>query len=234
MVCYCPERKILYIHIPKCAGLTVESILLKQYGFKHFTFPGTEDQYSFLRDPRGKLGIYRYILKYSNEAKTIDFNEYRKFAVVRNPYSRGESGIRYLHKSSVKQSMAHDINGKPYIKPGHFPMGIDRFYKTCLLRDYYYMHFCLSQTRSLEDLEGNIDFTICRFENLMPDLRRVLFDEYGLEPFDIEKVHVNKSVKERLTMNIEQVRKKTREIHEEDFKILGYDIDEESNQNTDI
>lgn len=229
MVCYCPERKILYIHIPKTGGLTVESILMGKYGFKHFTFPGTTDPYPFLREPRGKLGIYRYILLYSNEAKTIDFSKYKKFTVVRNPYTRGESGIRYLHKSSAKTSLSRDVNGEVVVKKGHFPMGIERFYRTCLVRDYYYMHFCLTQVKSLEDLDGNIDFTICRFENLMPDLRRVLFDEYELQPFDIENVHVNKSVKERLELNIQQVRKKISEVSREDFKVLGYDMEEYSN-----
>lgn len=234
MVCFCPERKILYIHLPKCAGLTVESILITKYNFKHFTFTGTEDPYPFLREARGKLGIYRYILNYSNEAKTIDFSKYKKFTVVRNPYTRGESGIRYLHKNSAKQAITRDVNGKAYIKSGHFPMGIDRFYRTCLNRDYYYMHFCLSQKRSLEDLQGNIDFTICRFENLMIDLKKVLFDDYELEPFDIDKIHVNQSKKERLTMNILHVREKIREIHEEDFRILGYDIDEEYVEESEI
>lgn len=226
MVCYCPERKILFIHLPKNGGLTIESILLKTYGFKHFTFPGTNDPYPFLRDPRGKIGFFRYILKYSNESKTIDFSKYRKFAVVRNPFTRGESAIRYLHKSSARVSAGRDINGKIFVKKGHFPLGIERFYRTCLTRDYYYMHFCLSQTRSLEDLEGNIDFDIVRFENLIPEMKRLLFDEYGLEPSEIEKVHVNKSNKNNLGVDIEHVRNKVKQIHKEDFEILGYDIDE--------
>lgn len=225
MVCYCPERKILYIHLPKCAGLTVEAILLKKYNFKHFTFENTKDPYPFLRESKGKLGIFRYILKYSIEARTIDFTKYRKFTIVRNPHTRGESGIRYLHKTSAKRSIIHDKDGKSVLKKNHFPLGIERFYLTCLNRTYYYMHFCLSQTTSLEDLDGNIDFNIGRFENLMPDLRRILFEEYGLEEFEIEQIHVNGSKKELLQMDISNVYNKISEIHQKDFEILGYSLD---------
>lgn len=226
MVCYCPERRILFIHLPKCAGLTVESILIQNYGFKHFTFKSglRGDPYPFLREPRGKIGFFKYILKYSEEAKTIDFSTYRKFAVVRNPYTRAESGIRYLHKCSVKNSAYKDQNGKLCLKPGHFPMSIDKFYRTCLIRDYYYVHFCLSQVDSLKDLDGNIDFTIVRFENLIDDLKSLLFDEYGMDVTDIEKVHANKSEIRNLTLDRSHVMKLVSKIHKEDFNILGYDI----------
>lgn len=227
MVCYCPEKKILFIHLPKCAGLTVESILIKKFGFKHFTFGNGKDPYPFLREPRGKIGFYKYILKYSEEAKTIDFSTYRKFAVVRNPYTRAESGIRYLHKCSVRNAAYKDINGKVCIKEGHFPMSIDKFYRTCLLRDYYYVHFCLSQVDSLRDLNNNIDFTIVRFENLMEDLKTLLFDEYEYEYTEIENIHVNKSEVDNLKIKRDNIKNLVRQIHAEDFEILGYDINYE-------
>lgn len=228
MVCYCPERKILYIHLPKCAGLTIESILIKQYNFKHFTFPDSKDQYKFLRDPRGKIGIFKYILKYSNESKIYDLTSFRKFTIVRNPYKKAESAIRYLHKTNIKHSI--DRENKT-IRKSLFPMGIDFFYRFSLINDYYYMHFCLSQSKCLEDLNGNIDFTIGKFENLMPELRRILFDEYGFEPFDIERIHVNKSVKELLTFDVDNVNSLIATIHLDDFKNFGYDLNNVNSTN---
>ena len=227
MVCYCPERRILYIHLPKCAGITIESVLIKKYGFKHFSFPDSNDQYKFLRDPRGKMGIFKYILKYSNEAKIYDLTSFRKFTIVRNPYKKAESAIRYLHKSYVKRSIKQ-IGEMMEMKnrKSLFPLGIDFFYRFALIDDYYYMHFCLSQSKSLEDLNGNIDFTIGKFENLMPELRRILFDQYGLEPFEIENVHANKSIKELLNFDVNNVNKIVKSIHIDDFNNFGYDIEE--------
>lgn len=249
MVCYCPEKRILYIHLPKCAGLTVESILIKKYGFKHFTFPDSDDQYKFLRDPRGKIGIFRYILLYSNEAKIYDLTSFRKFTIVRNPYGKAESAIRYLHKNNARHNAEIEklktmvttkvADSNPLVQEMlkrkvmtmvgdttcKFPMGIDFFERYCLVNDYYYMHFTLSQSRCLEDLNGNIDFEIGKFENLMPELRRILFGIYGYEEFAIEKVHVNKTNKEILNMDINKVKISIRELHQCDFTNFGYDPD---------
>lgn len=250
MVCYCPEKRILYIHLPKCAGLTIESILIKKYGFKHFTFPDSDDQYKFLRDPRGKIGIFKYILLYSNESKIYDLTSFRKFTIVRNPFNKAESAIRYLHKNNARHNAEIEKMKKmieiptgienPVIKEiinrkmnnvigntsSKFPMGIDFFERYCLCNDYYYMHFTLSQTRCLEDLNGNIDFTIGKFEELMPELRRILFGLYELEEFQIEKIHVNRTSKEYLDIDNNKVKICVRELHMQDFINFGYDPDD--------
>lgn len=214
---YSEEHKIVYVHIPKCAGLTVEAILSKKYNFKYFTFPDTEDHYKFLRDPRGKIGFYKYILLYSQEAQKFNnFEGWQKFTFVRDPYSRGISAVRYLHETFLKHT--HTLK----IESAKFPMNIEAFYLTCLINDYYYMHFILSQKASLEDLQGRVDFIIGRFENLMPDLRRILFDTFKLEEFDIEKVHANNSNKKLLVFNDDKIKEKIRQIHQEDFETFNY------------
>lgn len=252
MVCYCPERRILYIHLPKCAGLTIESVLIKKYGFKHFTFPDSDDQYRFLRDPRGKIGIFKYILLYSNEARIYDLTSFRKFSIVRNPYNKAESAIRYLHKNNArhnaeleklksvtngsnpmiqqnpmfKEMMKRKMTGIVNNTTFKFPMGIDFFERYCHVNDYYYMHFSLSQSKCLEDLNGIIDFEIGKFEDLMPELRRILFGIYELEEFPIEKVHINKTSRELLNMDINKVREVIKDIHNDDFVNFGYDKDD--------
>lgn len=214
MCCFHPEKKVIYIHIPKTAGLTVEVILRKQFEFQSFTFKNTEDNYAFLRDPRGKIGILKYILKYSNESKIYDLSSFKVITTVRNPYNRCESAIRYLHKNST-----NELN---------FPMNIKDFYYTCLIRDYYFMHFCLSQKKSLEDLNGNINVAyICKFENLFDDLEFALFDVCNFERQEIKKIHINSSDKKLLHLNVEEIRKLIGKIHKEDFDFLGYPIDNE-------
>lgn len=218
MCCFHPEKKVIYIHIPKTAGITVEVILRKQFNFQSFSFPYTIDKYAFLRDSRGKIGILKYILKYSNESKIYDLTTFKVITTVRDPYARCESAIRYLHKNS-----GHNFK---------FPMNIMDFYHTCLIRDYFYMHFCLSQKKSLLDLNNNLNIAyICKFENLFDDLAIALFDVCGFERIEIKQIHVNSSDKQRLTLNPEEIRKLIRKIHQEDFEFLGYPIDKQPEEN---
>lgn len=212
MVCFHPEKKVIFVHLPKTGGLSVEAVLIKQFGFQRFTFSFTSDNYPFLRDGRGKEGILRYLLKYSNESKIYDFSTFRKIGVVRNPYDRCESAVRYLHKSS---------RGKT-----KFPMNMRDFYYISLEKHYYYMHFCLTQKRSLEDLEGNIDMEcVCRFTHLFEDLGHVLFDICGFEREEIKQIHINKSDKELLQMNPQEMRSLITKIHYDDFDQFGFTRD---------
>lgn len=212
MVCFHPERRVIFIHIPKTGGLSCEVLLIKQFGFQRFTFDTTSDPYPFLRDSRGKIGILRYLLKYSRESKIYDFSTFRKIGVVRDPYERCESAVRYLHKSS---------RGKY-----KFPMNMKDFYYTSLDRHYYYMHFCLTQKRSLEDLDGNIDMEcVCRFTHLFEDLARILFDICGFERQEIKQIHINKSDKDILQLNPQEMRLLITKIHYDDFDHFGFERD---------
>lgn len=209
MVCFNPDKKVIFIHLPKCAGISVETILRKQFGFISFTFPHSKDNYKFLRDSRGKIGILRFILLYSNEAKLYDLNSFKKITVVRNPYNRCESAIRYLHKISNEGEK--------------FPTNIKEFYYTSLERHYYYMHFCLTQKQSLEDLEGNINIDyICKFETLFEDLEYALFEVCNFDRIEIKRIHVNKTDKEILLLDRKEISELILQLHKEDFEQFDY------------
>ena len=209
MVCYCEIRKVLYIHIPKVGGLSVENILVNCYGFKRFSFP--KKDYQFLFEPMGKIGIYKYILLYSNESKLYDLKSFYKFTFVRNPYSRSLSAIKYLHINSIQNRIA-------------FPLNIDKFYEMSKCSTYYYMHFCLSQADCLKDETGTIDFDyIGRFENLINDLKFVLFSQLGLPKERFVDVHINSSDKSKLNLDKDKIFELVDEIHSEDFETFGFE-----------
>lgn len=209
MVCYCPVRKILYIHVPKTGGLTIESILINLYGFKKFTYE-SKSEYEFLSDPRGKLGIFRYILKYSNEAKLYDLKSFFKFAFVRDPYSRGVSAVRYLHKASKMKNI-------------EFPSDLESFYQRTKFDNYYYIHFNTTQYRNLLDDEGEFTFDfIGRFENFEDDLNLILFDILKFPLKNIKRVHINKSDKSLLNIDELQIKTLVEIINNEDFDRFGY------------
>lgn len=205
MVCYCSRRRVIYIHIPKTGGLTVEKILCSRYGFKKFTFD--RGNYDFLNDPRGKLGILRYILMYSEESKKYDLQNFFKFAFIRDPYSRCLSAINYLYDLSEK-------------KKNKFPKDYSTFIRRSRSDVYFYMHFNLTQLESLKDLDGNvnIDF-IGRFETLMKDLKHVLFNILKMEYREIDNVHENRSLGV-LNISLEDIRDDVDKIHVEDFEFI--------------
>lgn len=211
MVCFNLDKKVIFIHLPKCAGISVETILRKQFGFISFSFVCGKDNYKFLRDSRGKIGILRFILLYSNEAKLYDLNSFKKITVVRNPYDRCESAIRYLHKISNKLEK--------------FPTNIKEFYYTALDKHYYYMHFCLSQKQSLQDLNGNINIDyICKFETLFEDLEHALFDVCKFNRIEIKRIHVNRADKEILLLDRKEISELVLLLHKEDFEQFDYSI----------
>jgi hypothetical protein len=210
MVCYCPERKILYIHIPKTGGLTIETILVELYGFKKFTYK-SNSEYEFLASPRGKLGIFRYILKYSNEAMMYDLNSYYKFSFVRNPYTRGISAVRFLYCASTRQNIP-------------FASTINEFIDMTRTNNYFYTHFNTTQYRHLLDLNSELDFDfIGRFENFNNDLKTVLYDELGLAEIPFSHIHINKSDKTIIQFDEGEIKQIVNEVNFEDFDRFGYE-----------
>lgn len=180
MVCYCARRRVIYIHIPKTGGLTVEKILCELYGFKKFTFK--KGNYDFLHDPLGKHGILKYILNYSEERNVYDLNSFFKFSFIRNPRDRCISAIKYLYQTSLNKNLP-------------FPRDHSEFIKWSRSKNYYYMHFCLSQEDCLKNLSDHIDIDyIGRFENLMEDLKYVLVDILKMKYRSFDSVHENKSI----------------------------------------
>ena len=205
MVCYCNKRKIIFIHVPKTGGLTVEQILIKNYGFKYFTFK--TGRYDFLNDPEGKEGFFRYILKYSKESKRYNLREFKTFAFVRNPYSRAMSSISFLSK-------VFDV----------IPQNTEIMLRKTRMNTYCYVHFNLSQTECLKNDDGelNIDY-IGKFENFTEELERILFIELKLPYSNIRNIHKNKSSR-KLNLDNERIFEEVRIIHSEDFLNFNYEL----------
>jgi hypothetical protein len=167
-------------------------------------------KYQFLFQNSNKIGIFKYILEYSNEAKMYDLKSFFKFAFIRNPYDRSISCIYYLYGCALRNGI-------------EFPDNLDDFVNLCINNDYFHGHFMLSQSESLKDDEGKIDFQfIGKFENLMGDLKKVMVDilGYELKPFD--KVHINASDKSAIVLNRDFVYELTEKLHKEDFETFKF------------
>ncbi len=215
MCCICPRRKIIFIHIPKTGGLTIEKILIDYYGFRLFTFK--HGPYEFLHFSRNRLGFLNYIMTQSEESKQYNLSEFFIFAFVRNPYERSISSINYLYQRSITLNIP-------------FPNSMDQFITVSRTNPYFYCHFNLSQTDCLRNLKGEVQVNfIGRFENFKEDLSRLLFEVLGLPVKDIFGIHENKN-SSQLIFNKSYIRDTVTTVHAEDFRMFGYLIDSNKNE----
>lgn len=83
------DHKLIFIHIPKCAGRSVSEIFNQRF-----------DQYT--------------LFYYKNEYKKW-YDQYSKFAIVRNPYARLVSMYHYIqqHRRHSKEQIAWRDLGEP-------------------------------------------------------------------------------------------------------------------------
>lgn len=212
MVCFNLEKKIIFINIPKTGGQSIEKILIENFNFKYFTFDDNGQDgyaYEFLTKDEGKEGYFKYILTYSKESKIYDLISFRKFTFVRHPHSRAFSGIRFLYQKSSLD----------------FPNNLYDFYQKCLNTPVFYIHFNMSQSTCLKDLDGNISMDyIGKFENYQEDLDHVLFDIFKFENRNIIRTHVHKTDQSLIYFDKEIIKEIVNIEHKEDFERFGYSI----------
>lgn len=157
-------NKIIYIHIPKCAGSSIERF------FSAKPFNWKEPNYEFLVgwDPKRKIHLQHATPKQLLELDLIDevqWNEAFKFAIVRNPWERLVSSYNWLKKE-------HKISGTFY----EFLTATGPYIS--VLSDISYMttrHEHLVSQQDYLSIDGNIavDY-VGRFENLASDFKYIM------------------------------------------------------------
>jgi hypothetical protein len=160
----------IFVHIPKCAGTSIEQSLLPlvtgrkgfgdltRYERNHFWLPGSNGL------QHGKLQTY---------ASSFPIRSYFKFTIVRNPWDRAVSQIKYLHAVA----RAHFLGGKSFK---------DQIRAYCNSKVIIWGHdLGASQIDYLGTETGDfaMDF-VGRFEALGEDFQ-VICDRIGIDPIPL-------------------------------------------------
>lgn len=157
----CHKKKIIFIHIPKCAGSSVKNFYFGGHSLK-WNVPNYDVLYGWC--PKRKIHMQHATTKQLLETNLIseeDWNDYFKFTIVRNPWDRAYSDYMWIMKNSKIQG-----SFKNYIqKSGSFREILSN-QNTMMYRGDH----LIPQT-DFFSFEGisKLDF-VCRFETLMADL----------------------------------------------------------------
>jgi len=177
------KHKCIFVEIPKTGSTSIRSILedSKKPG-RHFT-----------------------IVEIQNLVTKQQFDEYFKFAFVRNPWDRELSLYKYILKNTTHHSH------KKYLKFRH-PVNFSKFLRQrpVLLQQYDYVS---------NNGEIQLNF-IGRFENLQQDFN-VVCDKIGIKHQELP--HLNRTGHKPYTeFYDEEAKQIVAEKHAQDIEYFGY------------
>jgi hypothetical protein len=182
------EHNIIYYHCHKTAGSFIQEKLFDNFDFIVYNFLVFEDLKRFYLDRNE--GIFRKVKRMFVEEKLIDQNyeNFKHFSFVRNPYTRFISGWKYVSGTILKNKNKY----KDEISVDDLQLTINNRHS---YDDLIYTHIFMTQYDMLKDNEGNIslDF-IGRYENLISDFKKYLYNFFEKEDVDsIEDVKINEN-----------------------------------------
>jgi hypothetical protein len=161
------RHRCIFVHIPRCAGTSIEDVLWPGSRREEELWMGFVDQYH----NRYQTGGLQHLLARQIRQEVGDerFSSYFKFTVVRNPFDRAVSQFAYMKQRPDLRSFI----GMP--EDASFPEYV------ALIRGERHVQW-EPQSSFVVDLDGEllVDF-IGRFEALDSDMSRVL-SRLGLAP----------------------------------------------------
>jgi len=199
---WCHERKIIFVHIPKTAGSSIENAL-------GLLRSGCENGYGY-KDIDGRPVALQHLLP-DGIRKIIGeeaFSRYTKFTVCRNPYNRIVS--EYHWRVCNKIGRVRSFDG--------FLDEVENVIKNNLYNNYS-DHF-IPQSDFIYDSEGNqmVDH-LFRFEKL-DKVEQFLQDNFGTDK--LKRLETSVPSREKIVLTNEQ-KERVYKLYERDFILLGYD-----------
>lgn len=213
------KKDILFIHIPKNAGMSVRRSL-KLAGYINFIkSKNLSDNYKkqliFEMSKHGENPAFEH----SRLRDLINISNYKKkFAIIRNPWSRTVS--RYLFAKQVIEiekkypSNKHNINSFEEFIEERNEWGNKPYYWHRAIRGWYNCYDYVLDT------SNEIGCDILSFENLNNDLKNYLNIDFNLKKRNVTKFKSNyKSFYNSKTIQI------IADWYKKDIEFFGYDFD---------
>lgn len=209
----CHKNKLIFIHISKCAGTSIERALLQQK--LSVNIPNYEFLYGW--DPKAELFLHHATPKQLMELGLLDrktWDTYFKFIIVRNPWDRAYSDYLWM----LNQLKQYDTFNNFLNRAGVFK-------NIMTIKNRYYRGDHLNKQIDYFFIDGQaIKYDkVLYFENLkheLPELANVI----GVEAhFFMKKENVSKSNKLHYSQfyNVSQ-KKMIDDMYSDDIQYLGY------------
>lgn len=204
----CHRYKTIFVHIPKTAGQSIEHVFLEKMELNWATRAPLLLRYN--SEP--KLGPERLAHLYATEYVSlghiapIDFADYFKFSIVRNPWDRLVSFYKRSVLSSGVSFREFVINGFP--KVDHTAFGRQ------VAPQWYYL---------MDDDDNLLVDSIVKFEQLEEDLFPILKRIFGDDaPLAIPKVNASSNRTDPASFYDERTYSFVQEFYAKDIKFFGY------------
>lgn len=224
-------HKTIFVHIPKVAGQSIETIFLKDLGL------GWEDRHELLLriKKKGEEGPHRlahlrakdYVAMHYINAER--FETYFKFSFVRNPYNRVLSLYNYLGYNRIisvtkfiDKVLSRSVKGNHFFFQSQYDYLYDNHGK--LLVDY---------VGKLEDISKDIEYVLDRTGLHGVSLPHVNKSEKGLKrglttliknPAFLTDLRIKNLIsKERVKELNEKEKQSIYELYTKDFEMFGYE-----------
>lgn len=154
------KEKIIFIHIPKTGGISVEEYLLSYYGYKRNAFILNHGFGTYLDKFNNKQTIYPQmhypLLRVNHEliknGVEIDDN-WKIFSIVRNPYNKFLSELFY--NESKTDGFRYNYFTLPENQRGHYLNRTIDFFLNNDVYDNYHSNHTLPQYRFFENIDLN-------------------------------------------------------------------------------
>ena len=230
------HHQAIYIHIPKCAGQSVEMAFLKSLGLdwerRAPLLLHSNDQP--LIGPKRLAHLTAKQYRQAMYVTEQQFDTYYKFATVRNPYSRAVSLFNYMQPTPSSKTAARSYWGRPLTQSTAFsfktfwddvvePAFNDARQKIFGTSEYYQgdYWFVRPQTEYIYDHKERLVADVLRLETLSESWPPVA-NKFGLAT---TLASANQSQR---IMQLEDLTdahmKKIRDKYASDFELLGYEL----------